>query len=213
MEKIDNQAINENRQMISTSGSASSKLKALIKKNILVLKRNKGTTLCEIIFPILLMAIMLIIRKAFVIDEFTFDEEEKTVENFIRQKSVANVDLTHPAINTTDNITFSWYGLSILPALNICSSYNRLQTPRPLIATIGIPKSIKNKILYDAMLYAHIFNLTVTNDNFIDFNNIQDMESYVQDPAFGTESKPGICFAMRLEEKDNGYNYSLHYFA
>jgi ATP-binding cassette subfamily A (ABC1) protein 3 len=38
------------------------------------------------------------------------------------------------------------------------------------------------------------------------------MESYVQDPAFGTESKPGICFAMRLEEKDNGYNYSLHYF-
>ena len=91
MEKIDNQAINENRQMISTSGSASSKLKALIKKNILVLKRNKGTTLCEILFPILLMAIMLIIRKAFVIDEFTFDEEEKTVENFIRQKSVANV--------------------------------------------------------------------------------------------------------------------------
>ena len=52
MEKIDNQAINENRQMISTSGSASSKLKALIKKNILVLKRNKGTTLCEILFPI-----------------------------------------------------------------------------------------------------------------------------------------------------------------
>ena len=212
MEKIDNQAINENRQMISTSGSASSKLKALIKKNILVLKRNKGTTLCEILFPILLMAIMLIIRKAFVIDEFTFDEEEKTVENFIRQKSVANVDLTHPAINTTDNITFSWYGLSVLPALNICSSYNRLQTARPLIATIGIPQSIKNKILFDAMLYAHIFNLTVTNDNFIDFNNIQDMESYVQDPAFGTESKPGICFAMRLEEKDNGYNYSLHYF-
>ena len=212
MEKIDNQAINENRQMISTSGSASSKLKALIKKNILVLKRNKGTTLCEILFPILLMAIMLIIRKAFVIDEFTFDEEEKTVENFIRQKSVANVDLTHPAINTTDNITFSWYGLSVLPALNICSSYNRLLTPRPLIATIGIPQSIKNKILFDAMLYAHIFNLTVTNDNFIDFNNIQDMESYVQDPAFGTESKPGICFAMRLEEKDNGYNYSLHYF-
>ena len=172
MEKIDNQAINENRQMISTSGSASSKLKALIKKNILVLKRNKGTTLCEILFPILLMAIMLIIRKAFVIDEFTFDEEEKTVENFIRQKSVANVDLTHPAINTTDNITFSWYGLSVLPALNICSAYNRLLTPRPLIATIGIPQSIKNKILFDAMLYAHIFNLTVTNDNFIDFNNI-----------------------------------------
>ena len=56
---------------------------------------------------------MLIIRKAFVIDEFEFDEEEKTVENFIRQKSVANVDLTHPEINTTDNVTYLWYGLEM----------------------------------------------------------------------------------------------------
>ena len=38
------------------------------------------------------------------------------------------------------------------------------------------------------------------------------MESYVKDPEFGTASKPGICFGMRLEEKENGYNYSLHYF-
>ena len=158
------------------------------------------------------MLIMLIIRKAFVIDEFEFDEEEKTVENFIRQKSVANVDLTHPEINTTDNVTYLWHGFSILPTLYICSPYNRLQTPGPLIATIGIPESIKNKIIFDSMLYAHVFNLTVTNDNFIDFNNIQEMESYVQDSMFGTDSKPAICFGMRLEEKENGFNYSLHYF-
>ena len=211
MEKINNQKIIENK-IVSTGGSSSAKLKALIKKNILVLKRNKCTTICEIFFPILLMLIMLIIRKAFVIDEFEFDEEEKTVENFIRQKSVANVDLTHPEINTTDNVTYLWHGFSILPTLYICSPYNRLQTPRPLIATIGIPESIKNKIIFDSMLYAHVFNLTVTNDNFIDFNNIQEMESYVQDSMFGTDSKPAICFGMRLEEKENGYNYSLHYF-
>ena len=211
MEKIDDKANNE-KKIMSTSGSSSSKLKALIKKNILVLKRNKGTTLCEIFFPIILMAIMLIIRKVFEIDEFEFDEEEKTIENFIRQKSVVNVDFTNPGINTTDNITFSWYGLSILPALSICSSFNRLQTPRPLIATIGIPESIKNKLIFDSMIYQQIFNISVTNDNFIDFNNIQEMESYVEDATFGTESKPAICFGMRLEEKENGYNYSLHYF-
>ena len=211
MEKIDDKANNE-KKIMSTSGSSSSKLKALIKKNILVLKRNKGTTLCEIFFPIILMAIMLIIRKVFEIDEFEFDEEEKTIENFISQKSVANVDFTNPGINTTDNITFSWYGLSILPALSICSSFNRLQTPRPLIATIGIPESIKNKLIFDSMIYQQIFNISVTNDNFIDFNNIQEMESYVEDATFGTESKPAICFGMRLEEKENGYNYSLHYF-
>ena len=211
MEKIGDKANNE-KKIMSTSGCSSSKLKALIKKNILVLKRNKGTTLCEIFFPIILMAIMLIIRKVFEIDEFEFDEEEKTIENFISQKSVANVDFTNPGINTTDNITFSWYGLSILPALSICSAFNRLQTPRPLIATIGIPESIKNKLIFDSMIYQQIFNISVTNDNFIDFNNIQEMESYVEDATFGTESKPAICFGMRLEEKENGYNYSLHYF-
>ena len=211
MEKLDSQITNDHK-IISRGGSSSSKLRALIKKNILVLKRNKGTTLCEILFPLILMVIMLIIRKAFVIDEFQFDEEDKTIENFIRQKSVANVDLTHPSINATNNITSSWYGFSILPALNICSYLNRLHIERPLIATIGIPQSIKNKIILDSMPYTQIFNLNVTNDNFIDFNNIEEMESYVEDATFGTESKPAICFGMRLEEKDNGYNYSLHYF-
>ena len=201
-----------NEKKISSFGGTSSKLKALIKKNLLVLKRNKVTTLCEILFPILLMALMLVIRKAFTIDEFDYDEEEKTIENFIKQKSSANVDITNPDIINVDNRTFLWNGLSILPALNICSAYNRLNTPRPLIGTIGIPQLIKDKIIYDSLIYQELFNISVTDDNFIDFDNIKDMESYVEDPTFGTESKPAICFSMRLEEKDNSYNYSLHYF-
>ena len=211
MKKIDGEISNEKKK-ISYGGTSSSKLRALIKKNLLVLKRNKLTTACEILFPILLMVIMLAIRKAFTIDEYKYDEEEKTIENFIRQKSVANVDITNPNIVNVDNRTFLWNGLSILPALNICSVYNRLNTPRPLIGTIGIPQSIKDKIIYDSLIYQELFNISVTNDNFLDFNNVQEMESYVQDPTFGTESKPLICFTMRLEEKDNSYNYSLHYF-
>ena len=204
---------NINEQKVPSSiGTSSSKLKALIKKNILVLKRNKCTTLCEILFPILLMIIMLAIRKAFTIDEYKYDEEEKTIENFIRQKSVANVDLTNPDINITDNTTALWHGLSVLPALYICSSYNRLSTARPLIGAIGISQSIKDKIIFDSMIYQTLFNISVTNDNFIDFDSINDMEAYVKDPTFGTESKPALCFAMRLEEKENFYNYSLHYF-
>ena len=211
MKKIDGEISNEKKK-ISYGGTSSSKLRALIKKNLLVLKRNKLSTICEILFPILLMIIMLAIRKAFTIDEYKYDEEEKTIENFIRQKSVANVDITNPNIVNVDNRTFLWNGLSILPALNICSVYNRLNTPRPLIGTIGIPQSIKDKIIYDSLIYQELFNISVTNDNFLDFNNVQEMESYVQDPTFGTESKPLICFTMRLEEKDNSYNYSLHYF-
>ena len=133
MKKKVDEEMPEEKKNVSYTGSSTSKLKALIKKNLLVLKRNKLTTSCEIFFPILLMIIMLAIRKAFTIDEFEYDEEEKTIENFIKQKSVANVDITNEDITTLDNRTFSWNGLSILPALNICSAYNRLNTPRPLI--------------------------------------------------------------------------------
>ena len=157
----------KNNKYITNQRNSSSKLKALIKKNILVLKRNKGTTLCEIFFPIGLMLILLILRKAFKIDKYDFDVEEQNTENFIRRRSVANVDLDNPNITELDNRTFLWNGMSILPALYICSSYNRLNTPRPMIATIGIPQDIKNKIISDAFLYQSIFNLSITNDNFI----------------------------------------------
>ena len=212
MKKEEANQFSKKPNYISTGGSSSSKLKALIKKNILVLKRNKGTTICEILFPIALMLILLIIRKAFSIDEYEFDKQEVTTENFIQQKSVANVDFTHPDINSTNNITFRWYGLTILPSLYICSASNRQRTERPKIATIGIPDLIKQKIISDAFIYQTLFNITVTNDNFMDFDSIEDMEKYVKDDSYGTENNPLICFGMRLEEENNSYNYSLHYF-
>jgi len=205
------QVIN-NPKYLSNGGSSYSKLKALIKKNILVLKRNKGTTLCEIFFPIALMIILLIIRKAFTIDNFDFETEDGTTENLIYQKSVANVDFTHSDIKSTDNFTFSWYGLTILPSLFICSSSNRQKTERPIIATIGIPDLIKEKIIYDSIIYQTLFNISVSYDNFMDFNSIEEMENYVEDKTYGTQDKPLICFGMHLEEKNNSYNYSLHYF-
>ena len=202
---------NNTNKYIASQGS-SSKLKALIKKNILVLKRNKGTTLCEIFFPIALMLILLILRKAFKIDKYDFDVEEQNTENFIRRRSVANVDLDNPNITELDNRTFLWNGLTILPALYICSENNKQRTPRPMIATIGIPNEIKQKIIYDAIIYQTLFNVSVTNDNFMDFSSVDEMEDYVKDSKYGTEGNPLICFGMRLEEKDNSYNYSLHYF-
>ena len=41
-----------------------SKLKALMTKNLLEMKRNVGSTICEIFFPIILMGIFLGIRIA-----------------------------------------------------------------------------------------------------------------------------------------------------
>ena len=196
-----------------SSGNSCSKLRGLIKKNLLILKRNKITTLCEILFPIILMLLMLEVRNTFLILKYDYEEDEKTTEAFINHRSVANIDLNNSDITIPENSTsFYWHNLSILPPLGICSKKNRKREERPLIATIGIPNEIKERILFDASAYQDIIEMNVSMDNFKDFKNIEEMEGYIKDKKYGTEKFPEICFGMRLEETIKGYDYSLHYF-
>ena len=207
-------------------GSSSSKLRALIKKNLLVLRRNKLTTICEIFFPIVLMILLYLVRNSFLIDEYNYETEEQTTENFIKKRSVAYIDYENPEINITsyivNNITknitnetredYSWNGLNILPPLSICSRNNRQKKERPLIASIGIPLPIKEKIINDSKIYQEQLKMNLTLKNFKEFKDIYEMESYVKDERFGTDEMPGICFGIKFEHKQNGYNFSLHYF-
>ena len=193
------------------------KLRALIKKNVLILKRNIISTLFEILFPIVLMLLAFAMRKAFTLETFEFITQEGTLENYIKNKSVVNFDtssiLRMPQyLNTTDPMSITFAGLSLLPALRICSRFNSNFKPRPLIATIGIPDEIKYKIMNDAIPYESIFNLSLTYDKFKNFDNIEQLNSYIQDPKYGQEDYPLICFGMRLEKNGHKYNYSLHYF-
>jgi len=41
-------------------------------------------------------------------------------------------------------------GFSIIPALNVCSIFNDKHEPRPVIATIGFPETLKDKIKNEA---------------------------------------------------------------
>ena len=194
-------------------GSSCSKLRGLIKKNLLILKRNKLTTLCEILFPIILMILMYVVRKQFLIEENDFIIDEKTTSNFISRRSLANVDMDNDdIIPNEDNTSFYWHNLSILPALRICSKSNRRKEERPLIGSIGIPLSIKERIIMDASFYKEKIGMNFTLENFKEFEDINDMNDYVKDKKFGTEENPGICFGIKFEENKWGYNYSLHYF-
>ena len=191
------------------------KLRALIKKNILILKRNIISTLFEILFPIVLMLLAYAIRKAFTLETFEFTSQEGTLENYIKNKSVVNFDsssMSTDDLDTTNPMAQTWAGLSILPTLRICSRFNSQFQPRPLIATIGIPDEIKNKIMTDAAPYESIFNLGLTYDKFKNFDNIEQLNKYIQDPKYGQDGYPLICFGMRLEKNGHKYNYSLHYF-
>ena len=213
-ENLDNNTeISPVKKNYKSSGNSCSKLRGLIKKNLLILKRNKITTLCEILFPIILMLLMLGVRNTFLILKYDYEEDEKTTEAFINHRSVANIDLNNSDITIPENSTsFYWHNLSILPPLGICSKKNRKREERPLIATIGIPNEIKERILFDASAYQDIIEMNVSMDNFKDFKNIEEMEGYIKDKKYGTEKFPEICFGMRLEETIKGYDYSLHYF-
>ena len=61
------------------------KLRALMQKNLNIMKRNVCGTIAEVFFPIILMILVLVIRKAFGIKEHTFGEEEKSDPEFTKK--------------------------------------------------------------------------------------------------------------------------------
>ena len=191
------------------------KLKALMKKNILILKRNIVSTLFEVLFPIILILLVYAIRKAFTLETFEFEDQEISLENYIQNKSVSNFDgIIGSASPDSKTRTFVWEGLSILPALRICSQFNTKFQKRPIIATIGDLEDIKNKIITDAQNdpYEGFLKIGLSDKNFKSFETIDDLNKYVQDPKYGQEGYDLICFGMRLEKNGHKYDYSLHYF-
>ena len=213
--KVDKNKIIPEKKIPEINGSACSKLRGLIKKNLLILKRNKITTLCEILFPIILMLLMLEVRNSFIIDEYDFQTDHGTTTTYIKDRSVANINynLNNPEITSDENNrSFYWNNLTILPALGICSKFNRGRKERPLIGSIGIPQEIKEKIILDASFYQDQIEMSLSLNNFKEFRDIKEMNDYVKNKKFGTREHPGICFGIRFEHNKAGYNYSLHYF-
>ena len=184
------------------------KLKALLKKNRLIMKRNICSTICEFVFPIILMICILCVRSVFDLTKYEFYEHEVSVENYIKTRSSSATDKTNPEI--TLNATY--LGMSILPPFQICSPMNSLHKARPLIATIGVPQYIKQQMISDSLLFQKIIMFSLTDESFKDFESVEKMNEYIEDPKYGEDDFPLICFGIFFEEKDNKYKYSLHYF-
>ena len=64
-------------------------LKALLKKNYILMKRSCFASLCEIFFPIILMLLISLVRRAIKVKEYSFDGNEIY---FLRSNSTALVD-------------------------------------------------------------------------------------------------------------------------
>ena len=61
------------------ASSSSWKLRALMKKNLLIMKRNACSTVFEILFPIALILLCYVIHLAFQLKKYYFKEEETDI--------------------------------------------------------------------------------------------------------------------------------------
>ena len=83
-----------------------SQLKALLKKNLILMKRSPFTTACEIFFPIILMAILALVRSL-----FQFKDLFITVSDTDYLKNNTAFYRSKPSLDKT------YYGLPINPGL------------------------------------------------------------------------------------------------
>ena len=202
---------------------------ALVRKNLITMKRNCCQTFAEILFPILLMVLIVGVRKGFSIKKYYFDKKEGTVDEYIQVKSVSNIDAT-TLLSLSASITapspslppdfssfspkwnqsltmFSYKGFTLKPILTICKD------ERNLIATVGkeFPQRIKDNI---KSLITMTDTEVAENFDFKDFTTVNELEDYVASDKYGTDGgDPKICFGITFEKiSDTVFNYTLHYF-
>ena len=201
--------------------SSTWKLRALLKKNFLVLRRNIISTLCEILFPILGMLLLYFLKIVFEIKNYEFNIQEGSLQNYIKNHSVFNSD-TFPPYNITkisNNIPIieypEFYGMSMHPSFNICSIFNSKHKIRKLIATIGVPEEIKLKLIQESLYFFNSTLFYLTKESFKDFETEEELEKYIKSKSYGeSEENPLICFGISFskDEINHKYDYSLHYF-
>ena len=207
------------------------KLKALLKKNFYEMKRNIISTLIEIFFPIIVILLLYTLKIIHGTENYIFEKDESSLENFIKNNSVYNPDI-FPELNFS-NMTYEQipvsedtymniptinpeiYGMTIRAAFNICSIINGKHKIRDLIATIGVPDEIKKIMINESIYFLNYTGFILNESNFKDFKNEEDMNKYIKSENYGeTEEMPLICFGISFSQDNinHKYNYSLHYF-
>ena len=193
---------------------AMAKLKALMTKNLLEMKRNIASTICEIFFPVIIIGLFLGVRTAMGIETYEFKNKEKSIQNYIFNRSTSNTNFSLLSQSGFYNESVNkWKGLHIFPPLDICTPHNKKGKPRPKIAVVGrVPEDIKQKILSDYKF----FNDNSTID-FKKFDDLKDFQDYMTGVSYGKNESETVCFGIvfdykPIEDKTYNFTFSLHYF-
>ena len=91
-------------------------LQALMTKNFILMKRNWCATLCEILFPIILMILLALFKSLYKQTDITLSQSdyEFLMSNSTAYPSLINISNIAPLSNLTSNTSSnSFYGLSL----------------------------------------------------------------------------------------------------
>ena len=83
-----------------------SQLKALMKKNLILMKRNLIATACEILFPIILMVLLALVRSLFKVTDsiITIPDDEYIKDNTALYVSNASNNLSKYGIKVNQGL-------------------------------------------------------------------------------------------------------------
>ena len=190
--------------------------RALIRKNMLTLKRSIFMTLMEIFFPIILMLIGYLVVNSFSAKEYKWDQEGTIDEYLIDKGNFGTLDPDHNSdsfgtwkyiddLDETHDIPVkTWFGLPIKPLTMIC--YNRFT-----IAFVGFKKEDNLGQTFTTYFDGEAAQLKRVY-SYMYFEDIDSLNEYVTDEDYGV-SKPTICFGIYFKKNANkDYSASLHYF-
>ena len=92
-------------------------LGALMKKNLILMKRSCCATSCEIFFPIILMMLMVTIRRAVKTEIYIQPTDEVDFMNTNSTAIIDNLELSKIMGVAKDSTDYKWNGLKIYPPL------------------------------------------------------------------------------------------------
>ena len=191
------------------------KLRALIKKNLILMKRNVLFTIFEIFCPVIIFAILVLLRKALKIHYSTFKDKEGDTFNYTTNYFISSIT------NITDRHEIkpkkaTWLDFPLVHPFFICSKHNFQNQSRPIIASIGIPQEIKDQMIKDSEFSQELIDLDfkLNNNSFKEFSSIEEMENHIKSKEYLADPNNLICFGLRFSYDDitKKYDYSLHFF-
>ena len=190
--------------------------RALIRKNMLTLKRSIFMTLMEIFYPIILMLIGYLVMNAFSSKEYKWDQEGPIDDYLIDKGNFGTLDPINnfdssgiwkyiDVLGETHDIPLKTkFGLPIKPMTMIC--YNRFT-----IAFVGFKKEERLGQTFATYFDGEAAQLK-REYSYMHFEDIDSLNEYITAEDYGT-NKPTICFGIYFKKNgDKDYSASLHYF-